>query len=102
MGQGCLYIRLKGSPESLKLPENNLWIYLEGVDHEQAVEDYLNDHNPLFQVVHISFPVAKNPRGIRSVIQFAVRSILLPRCLIRFLPSEIELNRCTSEEDMRH
>ncbi len=34
VGHGCLYIGLKGSPESLKLPKNNLWIYPEGVDHD--------------------------------------------------------------------
>ena len=61
MGHGCLYIGLKGSPESLKLPKNNLWIYPEGVDHDQAVADYLEDQDRPFPVVYISFPAAKDP-----------------------------------------
>jgi len=61
VGHGCLYIGLKGSPESLNLPKNNLWIYPESVDHDQAVADYLEDHNHPFPVVYISFPAAKDP-----------------------------------------
>ena len=61
VGHGCLYIGLKGSPESLKLPKNNLWIYPEGIDHDQAVADYLKDQERPFPVVYISFPSAKDP-----------------------------------------
>ncbi len=61
VGHGCLYIGLKGSPESLNLPKNNLWIYPEGIDHDQAVEDYLEDSKSPFPVVYISFPAAKDP-----------------------------------------
>jgi len=61
VGHGCLYIGLKGSPESLNLPKNNLWIYPEGVDHDQAVADYLEDQDRPFPVVYISFPAAKDP-----------------------------------------
>ena len=61
VGHGCLYIGLKGSPESLKLPKNNLWIYPQGVDHDQAVADYLEDQERPFPVVYISFPAAKDP-----------------------------------------
>ena len=61
VGHGCLYIGLKGSPESLNLPKNNLWIYPEGIDHDQAVEDYLKDQEKPFPLVYISFPAAKDP-----------------------------------------
>jgi all-trans-retinol 13,14-reductase len=61
VGHGCLYIGLKGSPESLELTKNNLWIYPEGVDHDQAVVDYLEDQDRPFPVVYISFPAAKHP-----------------------------------------
>jgi len=61
VGHGCLYIGLKGSPESLRLPKNNLWIYPEGVDHDQAVADYIEDQERPFPVVYISFPAAKDP-----------------------------------------
>ena len=61
VGHGCLYMGLKGSPESLELQKNNLWIYPEGVDHDQAVADYLEDQERPFPVVCISFPAAKDP-----------------------------------------
>ena len=61
MGHGCLYIGLKGSPKNLKLPKNNLWLYPKGLDHDQAVEDYLKDYQRPFPVVYISFPAAKDP-----------------------------------------
>lgn len=60
----CLYIGLKGSPESLKLPKSNLWIYPENGDHDSCVDRYLKDINMPFPMVYISFPSAKDPDWI--------------------------------------
>jgi all-trans-retinol 13,14-reductase len=58
----CLYIGLKGSPEELKLPKTNLWIYPEGTDdHDTTVAKFLKDNNAPLPVVYVSFPSAKDP-----------------------------------------
>ncbi len=61
VAHACLYIGLKGSPQSLKLPKNNLWIYPEKGDHDTIVSNYLKDPQAPFPVVYISFPAAKDP-----------------------------------------
>ncbi len=61
VAHGCLYIGLKGSPDDLKLPKNNLWIYPEEGDHDKCVTDYLNNKDAQFPVVYISFPSSKDP-----------------------------------------
>ncbi len=61
VAHACLYIGLKGSPEELKLPKTNYWIYPEDLDHDASVARYLNDLNAEFPVVYISFPSAKDP-----------------------------------------
>jgi len=57
----CLYIGLNGTPENLKLPKANYWIYPEDVDHDEATERYANDIEQPLPVVYISFPSAKDP-----------------------------------------
>ena len=59
VGYGCLYIGLKGSPEDLKLPKTNLWIYPDDLDHDECVERFINDNKKEFPLVYISFPSAK-------------------------------------------
>ncbi len=61
VSHACLYIGLKGSPEELKLPKTNYWIYPSDLDHDASVERYLNDIDAEFPVVYISFPSAKDP-----------------------------------------
>ena len=57
----CLYLGLKGTPEELKLPKANYWIYPEDLDHDGCVERYEQDLEAPFPVVYISFPAAKDP-----------------------------------------
>ena len=61
VSHSCLYIGLKGSPDELKLPKTNLWIYPKDGDHDSCVSAYLKDMNAPFPVVYISFPSAKDP-----------------------------------------
>lgn len=57
----CLYIGLNGSPEELKLPKTNFWIYPDDADHDTSVDRYLKNPEEPFPVVYISFPSAKDP-----------------------------------------
>ena len=59
VGYGCLYIGINGSPEDLKLPKTNLWIYPDDLDHDDCVERFINDNKKEFPLVYISFPSAK-------------------------------------------
>ncbi len=61
VAHACLYIGLNGSPEDLKLPKTNYWIYPSDLDHDAAVERYLENINAEFPVIYISFPSAKDP-----------------------------------------
>jgi all-trans-retinol 13,14-reductase len=61
VSHACLYIGLDGSPEELNLPKTNFWIYPDKIDHDTAVQNYLNDLDADFPVVYISFPSAKDP-----------------------------------------
>ena len=61
VSHACLYIGLNGSPEELKLPKTNYWVYPEDLDHDASVDRYLNDIDAEFPVVYISFPSAKDP-----------------------------------------
>ncbi|MEO0899477.1 MAG: NAD(P)/FAD-dependent oxidoreductase [Bacteroidota bacterium] len=56
-----LYIGLNGTPEELKLPKANYWIYPGDVSHDECVERYVEDTDQPFPVVYISFPSAKDP-----------------------------------------
>jgi len=60
VAHGCLYIGLKGSPEELKLPKSNFWIYPEDLSHDECLKRYLKDIDAPFPVVYISFPAAKD------------------------------------------
>ncbi len=57
----CLYIGLNGTPEELKLPKANYWIYPDDLDHDKCVVRYEKDLEAEFPVVYISFPAAKDP-----------------------------------------
>ena len=61
-GHLSLYIGLQHTAEELNLPKANYWIYPNGVDHDKAIDDFLQDYNNEFPVVYISFPAAKNPK----------------------------------------
>ncbi len=61
VAHSCLYIGLTGSPDALKLPKTNLWIYPDDLDHDACVDRYLKDINEPFPLVYISFPSAKDP-----------------------------------------
>ncbi|MFP2996875.1 NAD(P)/FAD-dependent oxidoreductase [Spongiivirga sp. MCCC 1A20706] len=61
VAHSCLYIGLNGSPQELKLPKTNFWIYPEKGDHDSIVEKYLANTDEEFPVVYISFPSAKDP-----------------------------------------
>ena len=61
VAHACLYIGLKGTPTELNLPKTNYWIYPDDVDHDSAVERYLDDLEQPFPVVYISYPSAKDP-----------------------------------------
>ncbi|WP_299466224.1 NAD(P)/FAD-dependent oxidoreductase [uncultured Microscilla sp.] len=56
-----LYIGLKGSPEELKLPKANYWVYPGDLSHDECVERYSQDTSQPFPVVYVSFPSAKDP-----------------------------------------
>ena len=57
----CLYLGLEGTPQELKLPKTNYWLYPEQGDHDSCVERYLENPEEEFPVVYISFPAAKDP-----------------------------------------
>lgn len=58
----CLYIGFKETPDALKLPKTNLWIYPDNYDHDENINKYLKDpENEAFPVVYVSFPSAKDP-----------------------------------------
>ena len=61
VSHACLYIGLEGSPEELNLPKTNYWIYPDKIEHDTAVNNYLQNLDADFPVVYISFPSAKDP-----------------------------------------
>jgi len=56
----CVYIGLKESSKDLNLPKSNYWIY-PGYDHDQSIEDYIDNKSSPPPVTYISFPSAKDP-----------------------------------------
>jgi len=61
VAHASLYIGLEGSPEELKIPKTNYWIYPSEGDHDTCVKRYLDDLSQPFPVVYLSFPSAKDP-----------------------------------------
>jgi len=61
VSHACLYIGLKGSPQELNLPKTNYWIYPDQIDHDTAIDNYLENLEADFPVVYISFPSSKDP-----------------------------------------
>ncbi len=60
MASLCLYIGIKETAESLKLPKTNFWIY-PNENYEQSIKTFLADANSDIPMVYISFPSAKDP-----------------------------------------
>jgi len=61
----CLYMGLKISPEKLQEKNTNLWIY-PSYNHDENVENYLQDRDKEFPVVYVSFPSAKDPAYMKE------------------------------------
>ena len=59
-GHFCLHIGVKESAQSLGLEKTNLWVY-PGYNHDENVDNFLNNQDNDFPVVFISFPSAKDP-----------------------------------------
>lgn len=57
----CLYVGLEGSPEELKLPRANYWIYPKSGTHDENIEAFVNDISNELPLVYVSFPSAKDP-----------------------------------------
>lgn len=57
----CLYAGFNGSPEKLKLPKANYWIYPEKGSHDELFEAFQKDYTCELPMVYISFPAAKDP-----------------------------------------
>jgi len=60
-----LYAGINGSPESLKLPSCNYWIFPNEYNHEVNQKAYTNIHSPL-PVAFASFPAAKDPESQKN------------------------------------
>jgi all-trans-retinol 13,14-reductase len=61
VAHASLYLGLNGSPEDLKLPKTNYWIYPAENNHDTCVKNYLKDLSKPFPLVYLSFPSAKDP-----------------------------------------
>ena len=61
VAHACLYVGLKGSPEALQLPKNNLWIYPKKVDQDTIVANSIKYPQAPFPDSYISFPAANYP-----------------------------------------
>ena len=48
-------------PRNLDLPKNNLWIYPDNIDHDTAVENYLNDNDSDFPLSIYIICIIKRP-----------------------------------------
>lgn len=59
-----LYVGLNGSPEELKLPSCNYWIFPNEYDHQKNQAAYKTIHDTL-PVAFASFPAAKDPESQR-------------------------------------
>lgn len=57
-----LYVGLKGSPEELKLPSCNYWIFPEEYNHEVNQKNY-TDLKATLPVAFAGFPAAKDPES---------------------------------------
>jgi all-trans-retinol 13,14-reductase len=55
-----LFIGLKETAESLKLPKTNFWIYLDE-NHDKNISDFFDNDSAPLPVIYISFPSAKDP-----------------------------------------
>jgi all-trans-retinol 13,14-reductase len=60
IGHLCLYVGLKGSPQDLKLPQGNMWIF-PGFDHDENFDTFMSNPEAPFPALYISFSSAKDP-----------------------------------------
>jgi all-trans-retinol 13,14-reductase len=77
MGYLGVYIGLKGTAESLGLPNTNFWIYPSN-DYDGALEAFMADRDKPFPVVYISFPSAKDPDYLNRHPDTATIEIVAP------------------------
>lgn len=57
----CLYIGLNHSTADLKLQKANYWIYPDNYDHDENINNYLENPDSDLPVIYVSFPSAKDP-----------------------------------------
>jgi all-trans-retinol 13,14-reductase len=67
VAHACLYIGLRGSPEALQLPKNNLWIYPEKGDNDSIVDRYLKDPKKHSQWFTFPFLPPKTRVGLSDI-----------------------------------
>ena len=60
-----LYLGFKESPQSLKLPKCNFWVFPDQYNHEAGRANY-KDFKSELPVTYISFPAAKDPEWQRK------------------------------------
>ncbi|MDZ4846572.1 MAG: NAD(P)/FAD-dependent oxidoreductase [Chitinophagales bacterium] len=56
-----LYIGLQHTAKDLNLPKANYWIYPDNYDHDENLQNYLDNPDAPLPVTYISFPAAKDP-----------------------------------------
>lgn len=58
-GHMCLYIGLKYPKSELKLGKANYWVFPDNYDHDENIENFLENPENDFPIAYISFPTAK-------------------------------------------
>lgn len=58
-GHMCLYIGLKYPKSELNLGKANYWVFPDNYDHDENIENFLENPKNDFPIAYISFPTAK-------------------------------------------
>lgn len=58
-GHMCLYIGLKYPKSELNLGKANYWVFPDNYDHDENIENFLENPENDFPIAYISFPTAK-------------------------------------------
>ena len=61
-GHMCLYIGLKYKKSELNLGKANYWIFPDNYDHDQNIEQFINNPKNDFPIAYVSFPTAKDEK----------------------------------------